>query len=537
MIKKAIILACMSVLLFFGMGIRVNAERLFILENLITNGDFSIDSNGDGIANNWTGSGGGVRSYSIDENGQNAFQSGTGSIVIIQYINFVEGHKYYITYSASKTNIASFRMVLSTGTGLYYYGPENDMDGKFIYQANRNYNQAWFGSINNVTNGSFYIDNIMVFDLTQLFGFGYEPSLSDFELYYLPNLDYFDTFNSFEPELFTQLNESDYLDLGEDLTGIDYTKSIIDVNGENIDLDLNAYFYDTWNGSTLISGIYTALDYVNDNHPIMYYNGETYTLNWAISDYSQRVIYLDLSEEEEEILKRILFNRTINRTQEFFYIKVETGFLGDAKFWFSLGSKFDLLVDAKSFLISRKTVTLNDYNVMNEMYIKTYDQNGNVILPALMFNIGQTVKTSYVDDFGSLYTNISRFNFEFELNSPSIESTYDYELLFFYELGIFSSDKVIQPPKIDSEIPYLWDMKVCDFYQIGCHLGNFANETVSTIYSNLKIDEITDFFDGISESASKILSIVPDNIGAIIAVILGGVGVALIVVIIERANK
>ena len=537
MIKKAIILACMSVLLFFGMGIRVNAERLFILENLITNGDFSLDSNGDGIANNWTGSGGGVRSYNIDENGQNAFQSGTGSIVIIQYINFVEGHKYYITYNASKTNIYSFRMVLSSGTGLYYYGPENDMDGKFIYQANRNYVQAWFGTINNVTNASFYIDNIMIFDLTQLFGFGYEPSLSDFELYYLPNLDYFESYNSFEPDLYTQLNESSYPDLGTTLTGIDYTKSIIDTNGKNVDLELSAYFYDVYVDDVLVSGVFTALDYVNDNHPIMYYNGETIELNWIVSDYSQRVITLDMTDEQKTILKTILFNRNINRSQEFFYIKVESGFLGEAKFWFSLSSKFDLLVNAKSFLISRKTVTMNDFNIMNEMYIKTYDQYGDVILPALKFNIGSTVKTSYVDNYGSMYSDISRFNFEFLLNSPSNDDTYNYELLFFYELGLFSANEVIQPPVIDSDIDFLWDMKVCDFYQIGCHLGNFANETISTIYTKMKIDEIRSFFDGIVDDANKAISLLPDTLITIFSTLIVGVGVAIIIVIIERANK
>lgn len=535
MIKKAIILACMSVLLFFGMGIRVNAEILFILDNIIVNGDFS---NG---VNNWLKNTNATWStddeilHFIDNVKEDAYfqQSNTPTSI--------EGHLYYLSFDFVQLSDNTFYVDTPTATNdLFGYnvitnsGHYSGIYERYLYRLG---NLLFDNASSTALNTNWKFDNIIFIDLTSIFGYGYEPSLTDFELYYLPKIDYFDTYNSFEPSLYTQLYESDYLDLGEDLTGIDYTKSIIDVNGENIDLDLNAYFYDTYNGSTLISGIYTAIDYVNDNHPIMYYNGETYTLNWAISDYSQRVIYLDLSEEEEEILKRILFNRTINRTQEFFYIKVETGFLGDARFWFSLGSKFDLLVDAKSFLISRKTTTSNDYNVMNEMYIKTYDQNGNVILPALMFNIGQTIKTSYVDDFGSLYTNISRFNFEFELNSPSIESAYDYELLFFYELGIFSSDKVVQPPHVDSDIPYLWDMKVCDFYQIGCHLGNFANETVSTIYTKMKIDEIVGFFDGINESASRVLSIVPDNIGAIIAVILGGVGVAIIVVIIERANK
>lgn len=552
MIKKAIILACMAFLTFFGMGIRVNAERLFILENLITNGDFSLDSNGDGIANNWRGETG---IYSI-VNGQQKFACNNSiGVQFIQdtttNINFslIQGHKYFLSYYFSgytPTPSGTYFQVRLRGTpavNQYVYNSNIiPNQQKIIFEYTPSGSSPFyiiFGVNTPSINSSAYgiIDNIILIDLTQLFGFGYEPSLTDFELYYLPDLDYFETYNSFEPDLYTQLNESDYLDLGEDLTGIDYTKSIIDTNGNNLDLNLSAYFYDTYNGDTLISGVFTALDYIEDNHPVMYYNGETIELNWIFSDYSKRVIILDMTDEQKTILKTILFNRNIDRSQEFFYIKVESGFLGEAKFWFSLSSKFDLLVNAKSFLISRKTVSLNDFNIMNEMYIKTYDQYNNVILPALKFNIGNTVKTSYVDNYGSMYSDISRFNFEFLLSSPSNDDTSNYELLFFYELGIFSANEVIQPPVIDSDIDFLWDMKVCDFYQIGCHLGNFANETVSTIYTKMKIDEIVGFFDGINESASRVLSIVPDNIGAIIAVILGGVGVAIIVVIIERANK
>ena len=60
---------------------------------------------------------------------------------------------------------------------------------------------------------------------------GFEPSLTDFETLYLPDTDYLYSYVSYIPESFNSVNLSDYTDVGEDLTAIDFTKSVISEYG------------------------------------------------------------------------------------------------------------------------------------------------------------------------------------------------------------------------------------------------------------------------------------------------------------------
>lgn len=546
-VKKCIILAFVTLFSLLAVDIHVNAERLYELDNIVLSGNFATDTNSDGVSDNWILSGTGA-TYDNYENKQ-FISSPLG--VLNAYVGVRtnlskvhdDNHIYYVTYqhysdkatisrltayniSTAQQTLKSNNIVVGLNNISFLITPNHDFDRFYIqFEISTSY----------VINT--YLKNVMVFDLTDIFGFGSEPSLSDFELYYLPDLDYFDEYNSFEPDLYTQLVGSDYTNLGEDLTGLDYTKSIIDNDGKNIDLDLYLYFYDTVVNDTTISGIYTAIDYVNLNHPTMLYNGIEYTLDWVFSDYSERVIYLDLSSEEELILKKILFNRHIDTDQEYFEFVTSAGFLSYAKMWFSLGSKFDLLVDVESFMISRSTTTDNEFNVTNYMYIKVYDQDDNLFLPALSLSIGNSFRTMYIDDFGSSYTNISRFNFEFEIVTPGNDDDYNYETQYFYEIGIFSSDKVLHPAYIDSDLDSLWEMKTCDWYQFGCHLSNFLNTVLTTVYNRLNIDAILAFFQGIFEDVAQVVDILPSGVVTVFVVLFSGIGVAIIIVIIERMNR
>ena len=536
-VNKALILAYVTLFCFLGISTKVNAERLFILDNLITNGNFETNINGFNNQNN-------AVSSMTWENGKlklTATNNGYMSITTVGQI--YEDHIYYLTAEYTYSRELSYSTndtllyVASTGgqmqTGILSTTP---IIKSTLRTRNADFSGYLMAVINSIfmKNGDYIlIDNVMMFDLTEIFGWGSEPSLSDFELYYLPDLDYFDTFNSFEPEIVTSISDISYSNLNEDLRGIDYTKSIIDNDGRNIDLELSLYFYDI----NTVPGYVQAYYYKENNHPTMKYNGVEYVLNWVYSDYSQRVLILDLTDEQELILKKILFNRYIDRGDEYFHLRAETTVLTTAKMWFTIGSKFDLLVDVKSFLLSRETITRNDFNIVNEMYIKTYDQDDNLLLPSLKLNISDLFRTIYVGDFGSQYTNISKFNFEFLLVSPSVSDTDQEENHYFYEIGIFSSDKVLHPSFIESDIESLWDTKTCDWYQIGCHLSNFANDALTTIYNKLNIDAIIAFFDGIIDDVTQVVDTVPSGVKTVFTVLFTGLGVALIIVIIEKMNR
>lgn len=514
-VNKALILAYVTLFCFLGISTNVNAERLFILQNI----------------------------------------SDTQTLTTVNYHNLfdvvpmVNNHKYY--YSVSRVYNGNVNQKTGAIGSIYFAtqdfyllqsNPSNYIDGHFSNVLTYNkytgnmplfvYGSSTSSSVNTVT-----YSNFILIDLTEIFGYGSEPSLQDFELYYLPDIDYFNTYNSFEPDITKTISDLNYTNIQENLTGIDYTKSIIDNDGKNIDLDLSLYFYDTVVNGTTVSGRYIALYYKSFNKPIMYYNGVEYELSWDFSDYSQRVLILDLTDEQELILKKILFNRNIDRDQEYFNLKVETDFSSYAKLWFTIGSKFDLLVDVKSFLLSHETITENDFNIINEMYIKTYDTEDNLLLPSLKMTIADLFRTVYVDNFGSQYTNISKFNFEFLLVSPDKTDDYEFENHYFYEIGIFSSDKVLHPSFIESDIDSLWDYKTCDWYQIGCHLSNFFNDVLTTIYNKLNIDAIIAFFDGIIDDVTQVVDTVPSGVKTVFAVLFTGLGVALIIVIIEKMNR
>lgn len=516
-VSKALILTLGAFLFFCVFATRVDASRLYELDNVVENGDFSTVG--------WWSIAGAPRIYY--ENGRMVFDGvDTSYIGIGKASSLIIGNKYYIRAEKEETQ---GRIVFEGISESTIFQSNVGFTGTAIYDY-----LAF--KRDGITKG--WIDNILIFNLTVIFGAGNEPTASDFELLYLPDLQYFDFYSSFDPLTYTQLNDSDYPSIGDDLTGIDYTKSIVSRNGTNIDLDVQMYFYDTPNQS----GVLSALYYRTFNFPEIKIFDKVYTLSWEVSDYSNRVNILTMSDVEENALKQVLFNRNIDPDNEYFTFTIEAmdyDILYDyAKVWFVLSSVFDLVVDVRAFMISREVKTDNAFNIQNEMYIKTYDRAGNLYLPALMMNLaGDEFQTIFVDDFGSSYTNISKFNFEFLFTSPDPDDPYLSEAHYFYELGMFSSNEVIQISPISSDIGLLFPQQVCDWFQFGCHATNIINDVGAKLYVSLNIQSFIDSIDSVFASVSSFLDILPDELAGIIIAFTTALAGGIILVIYRQATK
>jgi len=380
------------------------------------------------------------------------------------------------------------------------------------------------------TGATVYYDNVILIDLTESFGSGFEPSLSDFELLYLPDLDYFETYSTLDPLTYTQFDTNDYSNMGEDLTSINYSQSVIDNYGDNVDIDVYAYVYDTGP----IGVVYNTAYYIENNHPTLKYNDQEYVLSWEYVDYSEYVIHLVMSDVQKEILKRILFDRFIDPDTQYFAFDVQSTGASYVKLWFSLTNTFRLNVDIESVLISRDVQTDNAFNIENIMYFKFYDKYGDILLPALKMIVGDVFETRLIDNFGSQYTDISQFAIEMELTSPDEDDPYTVEHHFLYELGIFSSSDIVFIAPGSPEIDQLWDSQVCNWYDLVCQSKNAINSLFTDIYNALHIGEIINAFNSVIASIEVAIDILPDGIKAIVFSMLAVVGTVIAIKFVER---
>lgn len=530
MIKKCAVFILIALLSFVRVSfVQADSGRMYEIINLTDNGDFTSGYDYWGTTN------------ATITGGKLIFNS-TSSGYVTRYPGYLittyATHTYYISFNVNVISRVSgnygvrfgnepYQNLVTTSTGNQF------ISGYIVKDATDN--GLLFGAFT-TANGNAEFDNLMIIDVTSIFGYGNEPSLSDFELYYLPDMDYFDYYNSFDPTSYTQLNTTDYTNITTDLTGIDYSKSIIARNGDNMNLDFYAYFYD----SPDATGSGLALHYYNYNRPEMRYLGTDHALLWEYSDYSDRVLKLSLTDEQSDILKTILFNRVVDPDNEYFEFRIDAYFWDYVKIYVVMTSTFDLLVDVKSFMISRETVTLNDFNINNEMNVKTYDQNGDLYLPIIKLNLaGDNLETRVIDGFGSGYTRISRFNFEFEFTSPENDDPYAYELQYLYELGIFSSDDVLIPtkPTIPEYLDGIFPYQVCDAFQIGCHIKNGINDIVLWLWDALNINAIIAVFDSVILAVGSLVSLIPGGLSSLVLVFTGIIGIGIIITIYDRITK
>jgi len=205
------------------------------LENMIENGDFSVDSNSDGLADNWIGSGSGSRVYTLENGIQKGTQSTTGSVVVYQNINFVENCMYYLKYNAEEFfSSAGFYIMLTPSNSILSM---QDLDGRYIFESNFTDSKIYFGTISAaLSNEYFTIDNVILINLTKTFGTGNEPSLSDFELFYIDDVDYFDemTVNGY----YVDVDDLDFQALYEEF----FQEDFVDFELSDLDVERNVEY-------------------------------------------------------------------------------------------------------------------------------------------------------------------------------------------------------------------------------------------------------------------------------------------------------
>ena len=516
--KWVLFLTCTAFLFIVSISVRAYSYEMYDINNLLANSQYCE-----------------ITDYAYSNNF-------CGEIPTPLYKN----HIYYISrdyeyIKGDKTNATA--AIVSLSGGAFYFIPASTSEIHH-YSAIKTYTLDssttylyYYGTINTTGINSIF-SNIILIDLTQTFGYGNEPSLSDFETLYLANIPeyqntgWFSSYSSYKPESYITIDQNDYSDLGEDLTGVDYTKSVISNYGDNINIDMYAYIdshdsltYDTFNIAW----------YIDNNFPELKYLGNTYNLVWEQVDYSDHVIHLVMSDIEQDIFKRILFNRFIEQDNEYFKLEIECTPLTDISMWFEISTAFNLKVGIKSLLLARNTVTDNDFNMVNALYYKFIDISGDLMLPALKVNIGDISKNTFINDFGSQYSDVSEFIIAFDIASPPLGSTYELETHYIYELGLFSSNNVFIPTMpTSSELEAMFPNDICDWYQFGCQASNIINNIGETLYVKLNIPAIVAVFSGIIASISNIVAITPEPVAIIIYIVLGAVSTGLILLLVER---
>jgi len=511
-IKKTFLAILVSLFCFMGTAFQVKAEQMYILDNMSDTQTATTNT----------------YAYGFDQ---------------LIYPNMIQNHKYYIsftmTYNGTENKTGAMGSVAIASLSFYFRYCNNGSCPDGFYSSIITYTgttsaidrtlYVYTTSTNGSTNSTKY-ENMILIDLTATFGAGFEPSISDFESLYLPDQAYFDEYTSFDPDNFIQLDMIDYVNMGTDLTGLDYTKSVIDVYGDNMDVSVSMYVYAT----SPASHSYDVDFYIANNFPEICYLSECETLSWVESSYSEFVLDLVMTDAQELMLKKILFNRSIDVDNEYFNFDVMASAASYSKVWIALSSAFDLRVDIESILVSRDIYTENAFNLTQYMTFKAYDKYNSVILPAVKLLVGDVFETRLVDDFGSQYTDVSRFNLEFELTSPDYDDTYTMEKSYLYELGVFSSDTIIQPGYYDTELERVFTPKTCEWYELGCQAMNGINSMLFEIWVFLDVDAIIATFDDIIESAQTLIYVLPSVLSAIVLVVITGASVGLVIIIIDR---
>ena len=541
---KGVLLAFVAFLLAFAYTGTASAYDLYELNNKTLNGDFSIDSNSDGKADSWAF---GLGTSQIINGVQRSYGTATGNTyTTIQQtlsVPFIGGHMYYIAFTMKTNGTGAMNRLVQlwmTGHSQALWNTGADPN---TYEAVITANYSYVNFETHIFCGnstSYYqtLDNVIIIDLTLQWGSGLEPSLSDLQTLYLPaDLDYFDSYQSFDAGSYTQLNISSYTDLVADLTGIDYKKSVIDTYGENIDVSIYAYFFDTASND----GDDVAQYYYTLNNPVVSWRSTTYELDWSFSDYSDRVLFLDLDDDQETILKRALFDRSIGGdfdadfTNDEGYLKldVEGTAIDNVKFYVVFSSVFDLRVDVQSFLISYDTdFHENEFTIAQELYIKCQDKYDQTLLPALFIPLGD-YGTKVIDDFGSAFTDVLSFNIEFEFVSPEPTDDSLVQTIYLYELGAFSSSDVVIG-NYDPTLPLPFDPQVCDWYEMGCQAKNGINDFVAWFYDKFDIEAISASVSDIFDSFDQVISLMPDEIVVILSIVASAMVAILIIVIVDR---
>jgi hypothetical protein len=174
----------------------------------------------------------------------------------------------------------------------------------------------------------------------------------------------------------------------------------------------------------------------------------------------------------------------------------------------------------------------NEFVVIEEMIIKCFDRNDDIMLPALKASMGDG-KTFVIDNIGSQYTDVSTFDFEFHLVSPYGDDDSPVQTMYLYELGVFSTSDVIFGDA-ETDIPLPFTPGVCDWYELGCQAKNTVNDFWAWFYTTAQIDEVVDAFDTIFDSVETVVGSMPTALTTVITVLIGALSAIAIIVIVDR---
>jgi len=547
--------------------IRVNADsEYYTLYNLLPNGDFSADSNSDGLADYYNKQ---YSTASITTNGQKLTSNATSYYIEIfngggTDISWNLNHKYYYrldynvnaTYTPLNLTIStvlggSYRIINNTDVSVNKNGTASGIwENTFatgVYRLNCNLIKHY--SANLTVNDYYEMDNYILIDLTDTFGPGNEPSLADFELYYLP-ADFFsvsekyyngtyiqDIYRAYIPKIYEEVSSSQ--DLGEDNTLIDWTTCMIGKNGKNINLTLNMYL--DYVGE---SQSYEFLE-IGPNIPDLeiYYYGVLYQIPWVQSDddYHLYTLNTDYNDLATTALYSVLFDRAFTDNYISFYVGsfiYEMDLLYaefTPRYWIDITTDFVYNVNIGSVIVSQEQDNLNETCPLNSLWAKFYDSNGDIVNPSMQLTgLGDAFGTFVFDDFYTQYNNISSFRLAFDLITYDYSDAYPYYDLNIYEINVFASDTVllVNPPVDD--VADLFPITVVEWYDIGGQLKNLFNEVAGAVYEFLHIAEIVASFQGFFDAVNDIIDFLPPSIKSIAQIVTAMATLGLLVVVAEK---
>lgn len=125
----------------------------------------------------------------IDNNGQIKV---TSSIQDIKTYNIIQGHKYFVKYKLKNSSIGridNYIKVQVSNAIVVKLGESNQLEAYGLWTATENYPNGYFYAVTGTTLGQLDLDYAFVYDLTEIYGTGKEPTEEwcNTNLYYISN--------------------------------------------------------------------------------------------------------------------------------------------------------------------------------------------------------------------------------------------------------------------------------------------------------------------------------------------------------------
>lgn len=499
----------------------------YALHNMIENGDFSTDTNSDGLADGFFSYD--LISYSCDNDRQNFTVNNHYSQFLYYEIDnsTVYNHKYYMGFDNSHLGV----IYILASQGTIYSNPPDGNFG-FIWTANNSTNNTIIRFYSDY-NGSAWVDNLVMIDLTNTFGAGNEPSLSDFETYYLPD-EWFQDYESYVPQISELYTGTD---LANDDTAIDWTKALISKNGTNIDLDF--YMYLDYEEDV-------SFNYEAYTIPLHYY-GSIYNIIWVQDENNDHLFKADFSDPElYAMYKEILFDRRFSEDNFVAFPVISyDGFVVQPRYWLDIKSTFIYNVSIGSIITSVSQINYNDTNPINSAYVSFFDQDDNFINPSLELPCpGDLFNSRIFDEFQAKYNNIKGFKLSFDLLAYDYEEAYPWYYHCVHEIGVFSVSSVLlfDPNEViygDDEISVddldtMFPQAVVEWYDFGGQIKNLINQIGKYLYTELPIQEMIDTVETWTDYIGTLSAMIPPTWWAIIGGVVGVCFLGLVYTLVER---